>query len=407
MSTLTAYRDRLLAAAPDLDAHLRRYGPVPWHGGPRRLLNTVELSGLTGHGGAHFPTWRKLSSVWRTGAETRRTTVVVANGAEGEPASAKDKALLTRAPHLVLDGLQLAAECVGATEAYLYVTGPAAAAVGHPLAHRKAARLDRIPVTVVTAVERFVSGEASAVVAAVEGKPGLPRDKFRRVDQAGVRGRPTLVQNVETLAHLALIARYGPAWFREAGTADEPGTFLATISGSVAAPGVYEFPYGIPAEEALARAGGTTVPLQALLVGGYHGAWLPAGATTTPLSRAALKPWHASPGAGVLVALPVNACGLVESARIGTYLAQQSAGQCGPCVNGLPRLADTLHQLAHRQVPPGPASAEIKRLCALVDGRGACSHPDGTVRFIRSTMAAFAGEVRAHLCGHCTAGRTR
>jgi NADH:ubiquinone oxidoreductase subunit F (NADH-binding) len=237
-----------------------------------------------------------------------------------------------------------------------------------------------------------------------------------RVTEAGVHGRPTLVQNVETLAHLALVARRGPAWFRAQGTAAEPGTFLATITGSVAAPGVYELPYGVPVEQAIAGAGGFTVPAQAFLVGGFHGAWLPAHAAATPLSRAGLRPWNASPGAGVLIALPAGRCGLAESARVAGYLAGQTAGQCGPCVNGLPRLADTLDRLARLDHHPRRASqvggafvgrvpglsAEVARLCALVEGRGACQHPDGTVRFIRSSLTVFADEVRAHLAGSCT-----
>jgi len=397
MTTLVDSRERLFTAGPDLGSHLRRHGPLPWQGGPHRLIAAVEAAGLTGRGGAGFPTWRKLNAV-----AAGEKPVVIANGAEGEPASAKDRTLLHRAPHLVLDGLQLAAECVGATRAYVYVpAGPAADAVRHALAQRRAARVERIGVDVVVAADRFVAGEASAVVSAVEGRAPVPRDKVRRIAESGVRGRPTLVQNVETLAHLALIARHGPAWFRSRGTAEEPGTFLATVSGAVAAPGVYELSYGVPVDEALARAGGPTVPLQALLLGGYHGAWLPAQAGAAPLSRAGLRPWGASPGAGILVALPADRCGLVESARIATYLGAQTAGQCGPCVNGLPRLADTLHRLAQGPVHPG-LPAEVARLSSLVDGRGACKHPDGTVRFIRSSMAAFAPEIGIHLAGNCS-----
>src|SRR5947209_6259554 len=251
-ATLVDSRERLLVAAADLDSHLRRHGPLPWQGGPYRLTHAVEAAALAGHGGAGFPTWRKLNAV-----AAGERPVVVANGAEGEPASGKDKALLCRAPHLVLDGLQLAAECVGATRAYLYLApGPAVDAVRHALSERRRTRLDRLAVDVVVAVDRFISGEESAVVAAVEGRKPLPRDKSRRVVKAGVKGRPTLVQNVETLAHLALVARHGPAWYRSRGTAEEPGTFLATVSGAVHSPGVYELPYGVPVEDALVRAGG-------------------------------------------------------------------------------------------------------------------------------------------------------
>ena len=193
-ATVVDSRARLIVAGPDLAEHVRRHGPVPWQGGPHRLIPLVEAAGLTGHGGAGFPTHRKLAAV---AAGDR--PVVVGNGAEGEPASAKDRTLLHHAPHLVLDGLQLAAECVGASQAYLYVQQAPAEAVRHALAQRRAAQQDRIAVEVVVAADRFVSGEESAVVSAVEGRAPLPRDKFRMVVKSGVRGRPTLVQNVETL----------------------------------------------------------------------------------------------------------------------------------------------------------------------------------------------------------------
>jgi NADH:ubiquinone oxidoreductase subunit F (NADH-binding) len=387
----------LSAAASGLAEHARRNGPVPWRGGRDRLVAEVAAAGLTGRGGAGFPTARKLAAVL---AGDR--PVVVANGAEGEPASTKDRTLLVRAPHLVLDGLQLAAECVGADVAYAYVGRRAVDAVRAALAERRAAGWDAVPTTLVPAPDHFVSGEESAAVAAIEGRRALPSDKLRRVVEAGVHGRPTLVQNVETLAHLALVARYGAGWFKASGTADEPGTFLATVTGAVARPGVVEAGYGAPLAELLAAAGGPTEPLRALLVGGFHGAWVPADAVDLPMSRAALGPLGASPGAGVLVALPVSRCGLAETAKIVSYLAGQSAGQCGPCRYGLPRMSDTLARLVAGDRDPR-LSAEVHRLAGLVERRGACQHPDATARFVRSSLAAFPDEVHRHLAGQCAA----
>lgn len=392
----------LSAAAPDLASHLRTNGPLPWQGGRGRVIPLVEASGLSGRGGAAFPTWRKLSAV-----AAGERPVVIANGAEGEPASAKDRTLLGHAVHVVLDGLQLAAEAVGAQRAYAYVpAGSRAEDVRRALAQRRAAGWDRVVTEVVEAPDLFVAGEESAVVSHVEGGPALPRDTPYRVVASGVHGRPTLVQNVETLAHLALIVRYGAPWFRALGTADEPGTFLATVSGAVTAPGVYEVPYGIPLRDLLEMAGGRDCGPQAVLVGGYHGAWLPSRALgEAELSRAALKPLGASPGAGVVVVLPASSCGLVESARITAYLTGQSAGQCGPCVNGLPALADTLRRLARGERQPDLAQ-RAAYFAGLVEGRGACHHPDGTARFVRSSLHTFADEVRLHLAGQCTEATT-
>jgi NADH:ubiquinone oxidoreductase subunit F (NADH-binding) len=355
-----------------------------------QLIGLLREAGLTGHGGAGFPTWRKLTAV---AAGSR--AVVIGNGAEGEPASAKDKTLLTRAPHLVLDGLQLAATAVDASDCYLYLP---AALVNH-VRHAIATRRDHRPVTVVTAPDTFVAGEESAVIAGIGGARPLPTDKRKLVVEAGLRGRPTLVQNVETLAHMAMIARHGPAWFRRHGTEAEPGTFLATVGGAVAAPGVHEVPYGIQLTDLLDLAGGPATRLSAVLVGGYHGTWLPR--TDVPMSRTGLAPYGATPGAGVVHALPASYCGLMETARITGYLANQSARQCGPCRFGLPAMADSLHRLAagerNRDLP-----RQVVALTGLVTNRGACHHPDGTVRLVRSALTVFADEIGRHLAGRCS-----
>jgi NADH:ubiquinone oxidoreductase subunit F (NADH-binding) len=357
MKTLVA---RVLDAPP---------AEIPWQGGPGGLIALAQEAGLTGRGGAGFPTWRKLAEV-----ATADRPVVVANTAEGEPASGKDAALLARSPHLVLDGLQLAAEAVGAAKCYLYAS-PAMNV--RPLLRQ---REDRFAVTVIDAPDWFVAGEESAVLSAVAGKRPWPRDKPELIVRSGF-----LVQNVETLAHLALIGRHGPAWFRREGTRDEPGTFLATLSGAVIARGVHEAPLGIPLDE-LVR---PSEPLQAVLMGGYHGRWMPFD--STPVIR---------PGAGVLIALPRSACGVVESARIMTYLAGQSTRQCGPCRNGLPRIAELLTALAHRRATH-TAMTDLHTLAGLVTGRGACHHPDGSARFLRSTLTTFDHEIAAHLRGRC------
>jgi NADH:ubiquinone oxidoreductase subunit F (NADH-binding) len=381
----------LLAGTTALDGHLSRYGPLPDTPG-RRIRTVVADAGLTGRGGAAFPTFRKLEAV---ASGTR--AVVIGNAAEGEPASAKDRVLLTHAPHLVLDGLQLAARAVDAREVHLYVPATAAAGIRAALA----CRADPLRVTVHIAPSTFVAGEESAVVSAIGGGRPLPQDSWVRVSERGVHGRPTLVQNVETLAHIALIIRYGAAWFRSVGTHDEPGTFLATVSRPIHSSGVYELPYGVRVGDLLAAAGGATEPLQALLVGGYHGGWVPAEPDIA-ISRAGLASYDVSPGAGVVVPLPARTCGLVASARVVGYLSGQSARRCGPCMNGLPRLADTFSALAQSRSYPNLV-AEVGRLSRLVIGRGACKHPDGTVRFIRSSLRTFAPEVGVHLAGSCTA----
>ena len=379
---------RLLAPGgtpADLTTHEQRYGPLPY-GDPDALLRTVAESGLTGRGGAGFPVYRKLVSVAEAGRRTGRAPVVVANGAEGEPASRKDKTLLRLSPHLVLDGIQAAARAVGAGEAHLAVED-GASYLESVLAERR----DPVRVKVVRLPKRFLSGQSSALAQYVSGGAALPAYQHPPVRESGVNRAPTLVQNVETLAHLGLIARYGAEWFRTAGIPGQPGSALCTVHVPGREVRVVEAPFGLPL--------GLLLPLDgmsAVLVGGYHGTWIPAS------EAARLRLDGATMGAGVLAALPADRCGLAETARVLRYLALQSAGQCGPCLNGLPRISAAFASLA-APGPQGPVRADVARWAGLVEGRGACHHPDGTVRLVRSALSTFAAELDAHARGLCTA----
>jgi NADH:ubiquinone oxidoreductase subunit F (NADH-binding) len=382
----------------DLPGHLRLHGPRP-HRGPG-LTEEIRAAGLTGRGGAAFPAAVKLAAV----AAQPGRAVVVANGAEGEPGSDKDKHLLWLAPHLVLDGLQLAAEAVGARRAYLYVHrhGRLHPLLADALAQRAAAGCDEVAAELVEAPPRFLAGEESALAIRVGGGLARPAFKGPRVFERGVGGAPTLVQNVETLAHMALIARHGAAWFRQLGPAEEPGSMIVTVHRADGVSLVQEVAIGTPLARLLDL---DHAPAQAVLAGGYHGAWLPAAqAARLPLANAALRPAGAMTGAGVLAALPPDRCGLAETARVLRYLAAESAGQCGPCLNGLPRIAAAFTALA--QPEPGQRCLDdLERWSGLVTGRGACHHPDGTVRLVRSALTVFAAETGRHRRGRCTAGR--
>ena len=389
-----------------LAEHVRRHGPRPLPGGRGSggspLIEMVAASGLAGRGGAWFPTAAKM----RAAAAMPAPRVLVANGAESEPASGKDRALLTLVPHLVLDGVALAAEAIGADEAILVVHDRNAfRCAATALAERSAARLTEPPVTMRDCAAGYVASEETALVQQLNGGPPLPTFVPPRPYHRGVRGRPTLVQNVETLTHLALIARHGPHWYRNLGTAEATGSTLLSITGAVRRPGVYETALGTPLADLLQLAGGPSESLQALLVGGYLGTWLTTDALDTPYAPTPLRTVGAAPGSGVLVALPAAACGLAETARIVDWLAGQNAGQCGPCTFGLPAIAADLAELAH-----GPASrATIPRLrqrLGVISGRGACHHPDGTVRFAASALHTFATDVDQHLrrgpCRHAS-----
>ena len=382
-----------------LAAHRQRYArpPRPGDGAWPQLIDVVEQAGLRGRGGGGFPMARKMRSV----ADGRRRPVVVANGTEGEPASGKDTVLLARLPHLVLDGALWAAAAVGADRIEVCVdrTNTAAlAALRGALAERAAYEPLPIPVELAATPPRYVAGEESALVHFINGGPAMPTATPPRPYERGVAGRPTLVQNVETLAHLTQIATRGPGWFRQVGTAAEPGTALFSVSGAVASPCIVEAPIGTRTGDILDLADGPSGPLQALLVGGFFGTWVAASAVELPCSREHLPSF----GAGVIVALGADACGLTETARILAWYAAESAGQCGPCVFGLRDLAATTAAL---HTPED--LARLQRWSEQIDGRGGCRHPDGAVRLLRSAITVFGADLDDHMWGRPCAAASR
>ena len=387
----------------NLRQHLARYGAQPRPG--RHLVAMVTAAGLTGRGGAAFPTGTKLRSV----AAGRGPKAVVANGMEGEPASEKDEALLARAPHLMLDGAVLAAEAVGADTVHLCLERDRYQQideVARAVSERERAGLDRVRLLIHDLPARYVSSEETSLVRWLNGGDARPVLTPPRPAERGVRRGPTLVDNVETLAHVALIARFGPAWFREAGASDAPGSMLATISGDVTYPGVYEIGTGARVGEVLALAE-AAADASIVLLGGYSGTWQRAGEVAAlPLTPAGLRPVGGSPGSGVLAVLPANSCGISETARILGYLARQSARQCGPCRFGLAAIADDFAQLALGR-PDGNPAQRLRRRLGVIPGRGACRHPDGAVRLAASALAAFDADLRAHAARHPCPGAQR
>jgi len=393
-------------AATSFSAHVRHFGPPPSDSlNAAALVHAVGVAGLRGRGGAGFPTATKLEAVRRTasrGLVGRRLPLVVANGTEGEPASAKDATLLTYAPHLVLDGVVAAALAVGAEEAIVCVDREnrrAATALQHALYERQAAGGDPVVFQLAETPSHYVSGEESALVHWLNGSDAVPTTVPPRPFERGVAGRPTLVDNVETLAQLALIARFGATWWRATGTAEDPGTFLATVLDGRHRPRVYELRYGTRLGLLLELA--DVPPGPGVLVGGYFGTWLRGDvARSVPLSRTGLAAVGASLGCGAIAALPRTACPLLELARVTRWMAGESAGQCGPCAFGLPAIAGALEALVAGE-RRREAWQDIRRWLPMVPGRGACKHPDGVVRFVSSGLEVFGEHLDEHRFGEC------
>src|SRR5579875_435051 len=327
-----------------LESHLQRLGPCP--AGGAELLSALRSTGIRGRGGARFPAWRKWRAV---GERSGGRAVVLANGAEGEPASWKDQVLMAMRPHLVLDGAELAADTVGATEVVLYVgreLTDARQALERAIAERGGRRWGRRRVRLVTAPPRYVAGEETAAVRFVDG---------------------------------------GPA------------PLLVTVGGAVRRPGVYEVPHGISLDQVLGTAE-PVGPMAGILLGGYFGAWVaPSRAASVVLDDEALAASGVGLGCGVVFVLPDEACPVMETARILGFLAHESARQCGPCQYGLQALAEVAHRVA---IGRGGADdvALLRRWAGqLRGGRGACRHPDGAVGLLTSALDTFADHVRLHL----------
>lgn len=416
---MTAAAARLLSGvragvAPTLQDHLATHGEsraaVVGRGRPDgRLIDEVQRAGLIGHGGAGFPTAVKLAAV----AASKGRRILVANAVESEPTSIKDRVLLETAPHLVIDGITAACAAIGASEAVLCVGSSSVEGrlnVERALAERAAAR-QPCGIRVVELTDRYVAGQESALVGALAGGPATPTFPPRRLHERGLGGRPTLVQNVETLAHLALIGRHGAEWFRECGTAAHPGTSLVTVWGTAGAPVVHEIEHGIPLRALIEAAAGSATNVRAVLVGGYAGAWIDGDRTLSAsvrLCNEELAPYGASLGVGSVVPLHAARCPVAEVARVVRWLADQSAGQCGPCIHGLDALATALEEVTRGSSRRG--AARIAELNPLLRGRGACAHPDGTSRFAESAVKIFAEEFADHahhgMCAACGAPGT-
>jgi NADH:ubiquinone oxidoreductase subunit F (NADH-binding)/ferredoxin len=395
---MTAGLDRM--ARLDLAAHTEIFGTLP-RLSAADLVDMASRVDLRGQGGAAFPFARKLQAVIDAAKKADQPTIVVVNATEGEPGSFKDKMLMIRSPYLILSGAALVAEAIEAEEVIVGVTG-------NELANRSIeAAINAEPglrsmMRVVQQPERFISGESGALVRGINGKKPVPPGRKTLVAEKGVDDLPTLLSNASTFAQLAILALLGPERFAAVGMPEEPGTVLLSVSGSAKHPAVVECPTGVPLGAVLdicqAPAG------DGVLVGGYHGMWLDAEAAyQVPIGREGLAAAGGTFGSGIVLPLGDGTCPLGEVSRIASYLAGESAGQCGPCKLGLPTIARALASIVDGS--GGMEALDVaRRAAAAVNGRGACSHPDGTTRFVLSALEVFTEDLAAHVF-HSSCGR--
>lgn len=365
------------------EARLLAPHPVPFTERDRSWLQqALHDVRLLGRGGAAFPVAAKLEA-------TRRGAYVVVNGTEGEPASWKDRVLMRSAPLLIVNGALVVARALRSRGITIAVTDDqshaALRAAAGAVPGGEAIRIERT-------IHDFVGGEVNALLNGLSGRPVAPNGRRTLPTERGLHDQPTFASNAETFAHIALLAALGPQEYARIGTAAEPGTSLVTLLGDVPHPGVIELPNGTPMSRVVAAG-------RPMLIGGYHGTWTTA--EDLRIERPSLKARGIGWGAGVVAVLPEDTCPIGEVARVATWLAAESIGQCGPCVFGLASIANDLTELA------GGRTVDLRRLherVGLVEGRGACRHPDGAARFVATAMQAFDADVRAHQAGGC--GRT-
>lgn len=395
---------RLLSGAPGVPRSLAEHeAAFSVHSHVPSPLDELEISGLNGRGGAGFPTARKARLLR---AQHGHHKVVVINAMEGEPASHKDASLLATNPHLVLEGAEVLASIISARRVIVAVARNNTAVIAHVTrAVRERERHGRRgpSVDVETPPWRYVAGEESALVHWLNDHESLPQYRPQRPSVLDVAGHAVLVENAETCAHVALIGRYGAPWYRGLGTDLSPGSTLVSLTGAVERPVVIEVALGTPLRTVLALGGADPNP-QALLLGGYGGTWIPGDDLELLYDNESLAPYGASVGAGVLCVLGRSGCGVRETERVVKWMANESARQCGPCAFGLPALGSDLGELSVGSRDAKVALERLAERCGVIVGRGACHHPDGVVRLVRSSLRVFQEDFAAHARGHVCDG---
>jgi len=333
---------------------------------PEALIAEVKASGLVGRGGAAFPTGLK----WESAAKAPgRPKYVVCNADEAEPGTFKDRVLIEQDPHRLLEGLLLAAYAIGATQAYIYIRGE------YILQHRilmetlaEARRAGLLGKNILGSnfsceielrrgAGAYVCGEETALFESIEGKRGLPRVKPPFPTSAGLFGKPTVINNVETLCNLPTIALNSAAAYRQIGTAKSPGPKLFCVSGDVVRPGLYEVPLGFPLRQLFEMAGGMRPghKLQAILFGGAAGAFGDRRALDVNLSFEDLRAAGLPLGSGVLTFFDETRDLRDVLLRLGRFFAEESCGKCYPCQLGTQRQLEILERIANAETLPGDA----------------------------------------------------
>lgn len=377
------------------------------HLGRQGVLETVRISGLRGRGGAGFPTWKKWDLVVK---QREREHYLCCNAAEDEPGTFKDRFLLRANPHQMIEGALLSAYAIGASEAYLYINrrfeeelqfmetaleeakthghwGPSSNGLGVSL------KMSRSPGT-------YVAGEETALLEVIEGKAAAPRQKPPYYPAMhGLFGKPTAVNNAESIANIPHIVREGGEAFRSVGTETGTGTMIFTLSGNVNRPGLYERPLGISLRYLIEDCGGGVkdgAQLKAVFPGGPSTSLLPADQVDVPLDFDALRAAGSALGTGAVIVMSEKTCMLRAAIEYTRFFAVESCGQCPPCKLGTVHLAEILEKI---EAGKGDKKdiGQVQQVCDMIKGRGQCFLLTASAIAVESIFQHFHHEFDEHV----------
>ena len=377
------------------------------------VIKEVSDAGLRGRGGAGFPTGKK----WAFTRECpERPRYLVMNGGEDEPGSKKDRLLMETLPHLVIEGALLAAYAIGASKAYLYINANYKAAtesIADALTEAKAANYwgrnilgsnYSLDIEITPAPQNYVAGEDTAALEVIEGKKPLPRQKPPFPVTVGLFGKPTAVNNVETLANVAPIILRGAQWYRKFGTADSPGTMIFSLNDDVNRPGIYELPFGTPLRYLIEECGGGIKggkKLKAIMPAAPSAAYLPPDKIDTPLDHNSMRDAGSALGCGVVRLVGEGSCIVEEVLKISEFFTVESCGQCPACrmeTNTLTALLKKVQQGQGGQ----PILEQFGKVLAFNKGKGFCNLIAMPGPPIESALKLFPEDFEAHLStGKC------
>src|SRR5687768_5858942 len=377
------------------------------------VTKVVTDAGLRGRGGAGFPTGKKWQFTREAPGEPR---YLVLNGGEDEPGSKKDRVLMENLPHLVIEGVVISAYAIGAAKAYLYINAQyetATKSITEALAEAKSQGYwgentlgsdFSLDIEIIAAPHNYVAGEDTAAIEVIEGKKAWPRQKPPFPVTVGLFGKPTSVNNVETLANVAPILLHGAEWYRNIGTADSPGTMIFALDDDVNRPGVYELEFGTPLRHLIEECGGglkNGKKIKAIMPASPSCAFLPPEKIDTPLDHNSMREAGAGIGCGVIRLVGEGECIVEEVLRIAEFFAAESCGQCPACRMETSTLAMMMKKVQSGQGDK-PILEQFGKILAFNKGKGFCNLINMPGPPIESALKLFPGDFEAHLStGKC------